>query len=94
MDIYLEVMRFLATFYELPPKTFGDIGTAVYELVSIMPERTYELVHGGIDEEEWGRVMCTHNEISVRELYKVVSNKVIYVYIKYYGWVYKQKVDR
>lgn len=35
--------------------------------------------------------MCTHNEISIRELYKVVLNKVIYVYIKYYGWAYEHK---
>lgn len=34
--------------------------------------------------------MCTHNEIGVRELYKVVLNKALFVYIKYYGWTYQR----
>jgi hypothetical protein len=27
----------------------------------------------------------------VRELYKVVFNKVIFVYVKYYGWTYNKE---
>ncbi len=81
-------MKFFVTFDSLSPLVFTQTGTAIYELLTLLPENTYVMVNENIDEKEWGEIMCTHDEIGVRELYKVVLNKTIYVYIKYYGWTY------
>jgi hypothetical protein len=29
--------------------------------------------------------MCAHNEAYIREIFKVVMNKSLFVYLKYYG---------
>lgn len=75
-------------FSNLPQKIINDIGTAIYELLTLLPENTFCLVHDKIDVKQWGEAILVLGDLKVRELYKVMLNKVIFVYIKYYGWQY------
>ncbi len=84
-------MKFFVTYNSISPQIITETGTTIYELITLLPESTYELVHEKIDEKQWSEIICTHSEIGVRELYKVVFNKVIFVYVKYYGWTYNKE---
>lgn len=84
----MEIMRFFTTFSGVTQKTIHETGTVIYELLTILPEATYSLIHQDINEKIWAEIICTHNDIGIREMYKVALNKILYVYIKYYGWTY------
>ena len=59
-------MKFLVTYSGLPQKIIYETGTIIYELLTILPEHSYDLVHEGIDYKMWTEVICTHNDISIR----------------------------
>jgi hypothetical protein len=64
-DIYMEITRFIVNFNDLKQETLFQIGTALFQLLSLLPERSYYFLMN-FDYKLWLEVLCTHNNMTVR----------------------------
>ena len=57
-------MKFLATFHSVSTQVLNETGTVIYELLTLLPEDTYNIVHESIDDGP--DVCCEVNSLHIQ----------------------------